>query len=72
MREQDLLLQKFLDAGLDALENDDLDRLEQLLMQPDQDILAWLWDSDAPEDPELRAIVTIMQSRIQLKTPADE
>ena len=72
MRELDLLLQKFLDAGLDALENDDLDRLEQLLTQPDQDILAWLWDSDAPEDPELRAIVTIMQSRIQLKTPADE
>ena len=72
MRELDLLLQRFLDTGLDSLENDDLDRLEQLLTQPDQDILAWLSDSDEPEDPELRSIVTIMQSRIQLKSNADE
>ena len=72
MRELDLLLQKFLDTGLDSLENGDLDHLEQLLTHPDQDILAWLSDSDEPEDPELRAIVTIMQSRIQLKSNADE
>jgi antitoxin CptB len=65
MRELDLLLQMFLATGLGSLENDDLDVLENLLMQPDQDILAWLTSAVEPEDAELRAIVKVMRNRIQ-------
>ena len=72
MRELDLLLQRFLESGLHSLDSDELDRLERLLTQPDQDILAWLWKSSEPEDPELHAIVKVMQSRIQLQAKADE
>ena len=72
MRELDLLLREFLDSGLGTLGNDDLDRLEQLLVQPDQDILAWLSSAAKPEDPELCAIVKTIQSRIRLQSNADE
>ena len=39
MRELDLLLEKFLATGLQSLEDDDLDRVEKLQLQPDQDNL---------------------------------
>ena len=68
MRELDLLLEKFLATGLQSLEDDDLDRLEQLLVQPDQDILAWLTGDPKPDDAELRRIVEILRGRIFSKS----
>ena len=65
MRELDLLLGKFLASGLDALRRDDLDRLEQLLERPDQDILAWLTSAARPEDADTREIVAILRRRIE-------
>ena len=67
-----MLLQKFLDSGLDTLAGDNLDALERLLAEPDQDILAWLWNTSEPQDPEVRAIVKIMRNRIELQANADE
>ena len=58
MRELDLLLEKFLLSGLTSRDDDDLDRLEHLLTQPDQDILAWLTSAVSSEDGESRRIVT--------------
>ncbi len=72
MRELDLLLQKFLATALGSLEDDDLDRLENLLVQPDQDILAWLTSAVEPEDAELRGIVKVIRNRIQSQSNADE
>ena len=70
MRELDLLLEKFLAAGLESLGDQDLERLENLLMQPDQDILAWLMRAREPEDTDIRRIVTILRSRIHLPSSA--
>ena len=71
MRELDLLLEKFLLSGLTSLSDGDLDGLEQLLVQPDQDILAWLTSATMPEDAEFRRIVTILRGRILSQSNAD-
>ena len=72
MRELDLLLEKFLMSGLTSLGDDDIDRLEHLLEQPDQDILAWLTSATQPEDAESRQIVNILRSRIYSQSKTDE
>ena len=72
MRELDLLLQKFLAPGLESLADEDLERLERLLVQPDQDIFAWLVGSGDPQDPELHGIVNIMRGRIRSHSKPDE
>jgi succinate dehydrogenase flavin-adding protein (antitoxin of CptAB toxin-antitoxin module) len=64
MRELDLLLEKFLATGLQSLDIADLDRLEKLLAQPDQDILAWLTADPKPDDAEIRRIVALLRDRI--------
>ena len=64
MRELDLLLEKFLATGLQSLEDDDLDRLEKLLEQPDQDILAWLTAEPKPDNADIRRIVELLRDRI--------
>lgn len=72
MRELDLLLEKFLASGLSALPGDDLDRLERLLEQPDQDILAWLTSATTPEDAATRRIVDILRRCMQPQESNDE
>lgn len=64
MRELDLLLEAFLAAGLDSLNDSELDSLERLLEQPDQDVLAWLMGEPLPEDAGLGGIVAIARKRI--------
>ncbi len=68
MRELDLLLEIFLANGLQSLENDDLVRLEELLEQPDQDILVWLTGDPKPDNPEIRRIVEVLRRRIYSKS----
>jgi len=70
MRELDLLFEKFLASGLELLEDDDLERMENLLIQPDQDILAWLTGAAIPEDANIHHIVTILRSAINLQSNA--
>ena len=64
MRELDLLLERFLAADLAALPEEDLGRLESLLEEPDQDILAWLSGGTGPVDPDMLRIVTLIRERI--------
>jgi antitoxin CptB len=71
MRELDLLLQRFLVVGLASLEDDDLNRLEDLLVEPDQDILAWLTGAAEPDDADVRRIVEILRNRIHSR-PSDD
>ena len=65
MRELDLLLERFLAHGLDALTEVELDELERLLEQPDQDILAWLTAASAPGDAGLDRILAIARARVR-------
>lgn len=67
MRELDLLLENVLAKGLGSLEGVDLDRLEHLLEQPDQDILAWLIHAAEPEDADTKRIVAILRKRMEPK-----
>ena len=61
MRELDLLLARFVDAGLERLDAAGLDDLERLLEAPDQDILAWLYGASEPQAPELARSVRIVR-----------
>ena len=47
MRELDLLFEQFLARDFDSLDEQQLLALENLLVEPDQDILAWLLNSRA-------------------------
>ena len=72
MRELDLLLEQFLGSGLKSLGDDDLDRLESLLVLPDQDILAWLTSDIQPEDRDMRRIVKILRDSIYSRAGTNE
>ena len=51
MKEVDLVLGRFADATLDAMEEADLLAFEALLNEPDPSILAWVTGEEtAPED----------------------
>ena len=64
MRELDLLLARFLAECLEGMETTDLERLERLLEEPDQDILAWITGARAPRDADSHRIVNIIRSAI--------
>lgn len=72
MRELDLLLENFLASGLGSLDDDDLNCLENMLEQPDQDILAWLTSAVKPEDAQIRRIVNILRNSIKAQQHAGE
>ena len=76
MRELDLLLARFLAAGLGSIEEADLERLERLLTEPDQDILAWITGAARPADADTGRIVAIIRGIIgadgSLDEPANE
>jgi len=72
MRELDLLLENFLALKLETLEDEDLDGLENLLEQPDQDILAWLTSATKPENVQFHRIVKILREHIQTQLHSNE
>jgi antitoxin CptB len=59
MREMDILLQRFLERGYDAMSPDERIDFERLLDLPDQDILRWLLGEahDLPADEGLAVVV---------------
>lgn len=57
MLELDLVLQRFVNQYLDLLNQDQLERFEQLLTAQDPDLYAWLMGYETPVDKELREIV---------------
>ena len=70
MRELDLLFETFLTRDFDALEENELGDLEQLLEAPDQDILAWLSASAEPPDSLSSIVARIRRSLEQRSTGA--
>jgi len=56
-KELDLLLERFLAAGLEGLDSQGRAAFERLLSQPDHDLQAWLIAGQLPTDGELRWIV---------------
>jgi antitoxin CptB len=65
-REIDLILGRFADATIEALEDEGLDAFEALLDQPDQEVYAWIQGQAAPpehETPTLAAIRRFAGSR---------
>lgn len=56
-REMELILERFLTAAGDGLDEDTRQGLERLLDQSDQDILDWIARRSAPPDAVLTALV---------------
>lgn len=63
MLELDLILQRFLEQGLDKLSADELNAFDSLLSCTDPELYAWLMGQMDPEDNELKAIVTIIRNQ---------
>jgi len=62
MRELDLLLQRFLERGLETLSGTEQDSFERLLDYPDQDILEWLSGRARAPDAGLEDIVRAIRA----------
>ena len=56
-----MLLERFVRRTLDRLDEGELDALEDLLEQPDQDILEWIASAATPP-PTVRRIVALVRS----------
>ena len=67
MKELDLLLERFLEGGVEDLDETRLASLEVLLMSPDQDLLAWLCAGVTPDDEARAAQAHWLRARIGLR-----
>lgn len=63
MLELDLILQRFLEQGLDKLSAEELNAFDSLLSCTDPELFAWLMGQLDPEDNELKAIVTTIRNQ---------
>lgn len=63
MLELDLILQRFLEHGLDKLSADEVNAFDSLLSCTDPELYAWLMGQIDPEDDELKAIVTLIRNQ---------
>jgi antitoxin CptB len=63
MLELDLILQRFLEQGLDKLSADEINAFDSLLSCTDPELYAWLMGQIDPEDNELKAIVTLIRNQ---------
>ena len=61
MLELDLLLTGFVERGYAAAGPENQARFERLLRCEDQDLFAWLLGRTEPPDPDLKAIVALVQ-----------
>lgn len=67
MKELDLLLERFLEGGVEDLDETRLASLEVLLMSSDQDLLAWLCAGATPDNGECAAQAHWLRARIGLR-----
>jgi len=61
IREMDLLLQYFIEKRFDLLTNEEKDAFEQLLEQPDLDIMAWIMGRAEPPNEQIRHLIEIIR-----------
>lgn len=62
MLELDLILQRFLDKGLEQLSDEELKSFDRLLSCTDPELFSWLMGHETPQDVELMKIVTIIRN----------
>lgn len=62
MLELDLLLERFIQARLDNMTDLELDKFENLLVNSDPDLYAWLMGYESPTDKEVADFVAIIRS----------
>ena len=62
MLELDIILQRFLEKGLDKLSAKELEQFNSLLSCPDPELFSWLMGAEEPEDPELKEIVAVIRT----------
>lgn len=62
MLELDLILQRFLQEGIDQLTAKELKAFDVLLSNTDPELYAWLMGHEDPLDKELAEIVTIIRT----------
>ena len=70
IREMDLLLQYFIEKRFDLLTNEEKDAFEQLLEQPDLDIMAWIMGRAEPPNEQIRHLIEIIRE-INLPQPVN-
>jgi len=57
MKELDVVLERWLEAGCPGADESSLPALDRLLAAPDPELAGWLFGPERPADPVLRAIV---------------
>ena len=57
-----MLLERFVGRAFTRLDDDELEALEHLLVQPDQDILEWIASTTNTAPPSMRQIVGLIRS----------
>lgn len=62
MLELDLLLGRYLQAKLDTMSEEDMDRYEDFLTYPDPDLYAWLMGYETPINKELADYVAVIRA----------
>ncbi|MCL5271902.1 MAG: succinate dehydrogenase assembly factor 2 [Gammaproteobacteria bacterium] len=62
MLELDLILQRFLERGLEQLDSEEVKLFDLLLGCTDPELLAWLMGHEEPHDKELNKIVTLIRN----------
>lgn len=62
MLELDLILQGFLERGLDKLSDHEVKQFDSLLSNTDPELFAWLMGHEEPQDKEISKIVTIIRN----------
>ncbi|WP_298622774.1 succinate dehydrogenase assembly factor 2 [uncultured Legionella sp.] len=62
MLELDLILQRFLECGLDKLTVEEVKSFDLFLECTDPELFAWLMGHEKPHDEELNKIVTLIRN----------
>lgn len=62
MLELDLILQRFLNSGLEQLNESELKSFDLLLSCTDPELFSWLMGHTKPQSTELNEIVTIIRN----------
>ena len=62
MLELDLILQRFMESGINKLSKEEIKAFDLLLNCTDPELFSWLMGYEDPQDEELSTIVTIIRN----------
>ncbi len=69
MRELDISIMPFFEHDYDTLSDDDKQQFIRLLQCDDPDLFNWLMNHGEPVDPELKRMVSLIQTRNKDRGP---